>query len=116
MIVMAKPMQLTIVRDEPLEVAAAFCATSVENKGESAITDIPQITRKTINTVGDEYNRNRGERIQQLPEMDNAMDATFFAPILTAMRPLAVQAILPDAMMTKDNSGTLKAAPGWIPL
>ena len=39
---MAKPIQLTIVKAVPLYLGIAFCATSDENSGESAITTTPQ--------------------------------------------------------------------------
>lgn len=41
-IVMANPIQFTMVNAVPLFAASALPATSVENKGESAITTIPQ--------------------------------------------------------------------------
>jgi len=40
--VIAKPIQLTIVKAVPLFSAGAFFATSVENNGESAMTTNPQ--------------------------------------------------------------------------
>jgi len=40
-------MQFTIVSEVPLASSATFCATSVENKGESAITTNPQTNKKT---------------------------------------------------------------------
>ena len=48
--VMAKPIQLTIVKDVPLDASGAFWATKVENKGESATTTIPQKKRKINRT------------------------------------------------------------------
>ena len=51
MIVMAKPMQLTIVKTEPLASAGALWATNVENMGESAITANPHISKKKNSIV-----------------------------------------------------------------
>ena len=50
-IVIAKPIQFTIVKAVPLFFEGAFFATNVENSGESAITTIPQKIRKIINSV-----------------------------------------------------------------
>ena len=47
--VMEKPMQFTIVSEVPRDSSGAFWATKDENKGESAITESPQINRKTMN-------------------------------------------------------------------
>ena len=49
--VIAKPIQVTMVMAVPLMDAMAFCATIDENNGESAITTNPQKTtnkRKVI--------------------------------------------------------------------
>lgn len=48
MMVIPNPMQLTMVSEVPFESDGAFCATSVENIGESAVTANPQIKRKKI--------------------------------------------------------------------
>lgn len=48
---MENPIQFTIVKEVPLESSAAVCATKVENKGESAITEIPQMNRKVTNKI-----------------------------------------------------------------
>ena len=47
-IVIEKPIQFTIVKAVPLSLEGAFRATKVENKGESAITTIPQKIKKAI--------------------------------------------------------------------
>ena len=48
---MAKPIQLTMVNAVPFESELMLCATRVENSGESAITAIPQITKKPKNSI-----------------------------------------------------------------
>ena len=47
-IVIAKPIQLTIVSAVPLEDAGAWPATKEENNGESAMTTKPQNMRKVM--------------------------------------------------------------------
>ena len=47
--VIEKPIQFTMVKAVPLNLGIAFCATSVENKGESAMTTIPQNNKKPKN-------------------------------------------------------------------
>lgn len=44
--VIENPMQFTIVSAVPLNFGMAFCATRVENKGESAMTTMPQNNKK----------------------------------------------------------------------
>lgn len=45
MMVIKKPIQLTIVRAEPTSSLGAVCATRVENWGESPTTTMPQKIR-----------------------------------------------------------------------
>ena len=52
-IVIEKPIQFTIVNAVPLSCGVVLFATRLENKGESAITLIPQIIKKMIKSVGD---------------------------------------------------------------
>lgn len=80
MMVMEKPMQVIIVINEPRMSAGAFCATRVENKGESATTENPQTNKKTISAGSDSWVMNTGERRQQQPEMPKAVRAIFEAP------------------------------------
>ena len=49
MMVMKKPMQLTIVRADPTSSLGAVYATRVENWGESPTTTIPQKIKKDRN-------------------------------------------------------------------
>jgi len=78
--VIAKPMLLTMVSDEPFVSAEAFWAMSVENNGESAITAMLQIKRKAIKTHIALANKNKGEVMQQMQEINKAMVATLLAP------------------------------------
>ena len=106
-IVIAKPMQFTIVKDEPLSSTAAFCAISVENKGESATITIPQISKNRRKETNEVLNKNKGEIRQQIPEIAKAAVAIFFAPKRFAIKPLATQATLPAKMMKNDSNGIL---------
>ena len=76
---MAKPTELTSVSAVPFIFGAAFCATRVENKGESAITTRPQKIRK-VRKAGNEKDMVKGRSKQQTPEDASAITAIFFAP------------------------------------
>jgi hypothetical protein len=78
--VMENPMQLTMVRELPFDSPGAFCATSVEKSGESAITTSPQKTRKISRATTELLKRKRGERRQQQQDRNNARVATGFGP------------------------------------
>ena len=60
-IVIAKPIEFTIVKAVPFNFEGAFCATKVEKSGESAMTTMPQ-------TVGeaDKYENPLGIRITDM--------------------------------------------------
>lgn len=73
-------MQLTIVNAVPLISASAFWATKVENKGESAITTIPQKSKKPINKTEEDKPNTKGESRQQIPEHNSAIKAVHLAP------------------------------------
>ncbi len=51
-IVNAKPAQVAAVSAVALWVAAALCATSAENSGESAITTVPQNSKYPMYKIG----------------------------------------------------------------
>lgn len=78
--VTAKPIQFTIVSAVALDSAGAFCAISVENKGESATTAIPQISKKAIKIGAVAIVKTKGESKQQQPDINNEMRATCFSP------------------------------------
>ena len=111
-IVIAKPIQFTIVNDAPLDPAGAFLATMVENSGESAITVIPHINRNITSVDNEPLNKNKGENKQQAPDKNNAIAAILFSPQRCEINPLITHAILPDAMIRKDRNGILKLVAG----
>ena len=103
MIVIAKPIQVTIVKEEPFSSVTTFCATRVENKGESAITAILHTSKKRIKTINESFNKKRGEIRQHRQEIAKDKVATFLVPNLLAIRPLITQEILPLTMIINDN-------------
>ncbi len=112
MIVMENPMQFTIVSDVPLDSSGAFCATNVENNGESAITTNPQKIRNSINVMTEELNKNRGEIRQHEHDSNNESVAIFFTPNFCESNPLKTHASPPDAIIINENSGMLIPASG----
>jgi hypothetical protein len=80
MMVIENPMQFMIVSAEPLDSSAAFCATRVENSGESAITTSPQNNKKMIKTGGEAFKINNAETKQHNPESARARVAMLFGP------------------------------------
>lgn len=112
-IVIEKPIQFTIVNDEPLYAGTADCATKVENNGESAMTTILQKNRKAMNINGEAPYKNRGDNKQQHPESAKAVVAIFFAPNRLEIRPLNIHENPPAAIIKKDKRGILKFRFGW---
>ena len=110
--VMANPIQFTMVSDAPFAAGGALLATSVENNGESAITAIHQIKRKKINKGVEFIENSKGETREQIQKMSKAAVATRLGPSLNEINPLSTQAIVPAAIIKNENSGTLSAAPG----
>ena len=66
--VIANPIQFTMVKAVPRFFSGVFCATSVANNGESAMTTIPQKNRNTIKKRAFEWDNSSGVRTQQIPE------------------------------------------------
>ena len=66
--VIANPIQFTMVKAVPRFFSGEFCATSVANNGESAMTTIPQKNRNTIKKRAFEWDNSSGVRTQQIPE------------------------------------------------
>ena len=106
--VIAKPIQFTMVKELPLKCGSTFWATNEENKGESAITIIPQKNKKPTITVDDECNKKKGESKQHAPDKHSAIAAGFFAPIYSDKIPPPTQANAPTAIIKKDKRGTLR--------
>lgn len=108
--VMEKPMQLTMVSDVPLDCSGAFRATSVENRGESATTNSPQKNRKLKKAKLELINKKMGDNKQQRQDSIRESVAILFAPKEVESTPLTTQAIPPEAIIRKENRGTLISA------
>ena len=80
MMVMENPMQFTMVNEVPRDSSGTFCATNVENNGESATTTNPQKKRKASNTGTEPVNKRTGESRQHKQDKPNAIAAIFLAP------------------------------------
>ena len=93
-IVIENPMQLTIVNAVPFDSAIAFCATKVENNGESAITTIPQTNMNRINKVWCPHEMTIGDIRQQSNDSHRAEEAVLFVPYFDAIYPLAMHCLL----------------------
>ena len=96
------PIQFTIVNEVPLDSSGAFCATKVENNGESGITEIPQMNKNVMNRKGELEMRKSGERIQHKQEINNDSAATLFTPKYCDSIPPKTQANPPEAITKKD--------------
>ena len=68
-IVMAKPIEVTIVNAAPLFSLGTDCATNVENCGESATTVSPQVEKINIK-IEDENENTEGPIRQQIPDIN----------------------------------------------
>ena len=111
-IVMAKPMQFTNVKDVPLKVSGACLATREENNGESAVPNKPQENRKVKNKYTELLKRKIGESRQHKPESASAMVAILFAPNFCESNPPIIQEMPPDAITRNENKETFKVAAG----
>ena len=109
MMVTENPRQFTMVRAVPLDSSGAFCATNVENKGESAMTTNPQKKRKLIKAETERLSKNKGEPQQHKQDKHKEMVATRLTPNRCERYPLKTHASPPDAMIAKDNKGTFKS-------
>ena len=78
--VSVNPIQFTIVSAVPLLCGSVFCATKVENRGESAMTTIPQKTRHPMNTISEDIIKINGDIRQHIQESSSAVKAIFFVP------------------------------------
>ena len=66
--VMAKPIQVTIVRAVPFRSGSARCATRVEKRGESATTVKPQRRSRARKSGSGSRGKKSGTTRQQRPE------------------------------------------------
>lgn len=99
--VMLKPMVLTIVKDVPLLLGSAYCATNVENKGESATTLKPQKIKKAINNGNEAHIKNKGDNKQHNPDKNKAKAAVFLIPKYCEVYPAITQAKPPTPITIK---------------
>lgn len=106
-------MQLTMVSAVPFSSTGAFCATNVENKGESAITTIPQKRRKEINTIPDSRENISGEIRQHRHDKNSAIDAIRLVSNTCAKYPAITHAKPPIPIIRNDNRGMLYMASGY---
>ncbi len=77
---MLKPILFTMVKAVPRAWDELFCATRVENRGESATTTIPHKRRKQISKISESWKNITGEIKQHNPERKSAPAAVFFTP------------------------------------
>src|SRR5687768_11572824 len=94
--VMANPTQITNVRAVPLNSGRAVAATSAENCGESAATELPQINKNVMKTTLELW-INQGETKQHPPETKSEIKATLALPILFESHPPTIQPTPPAA-------------------
>ena len=105
-IVMAKPMQFTMVKAVPFIFGVAFLATNVENNGESAMTTIPQNSMKLRNQNFELNDTIKGIIKQQIPDNNKAENAVFFSPKVLEKYPPITQAKLPIPIIINDQNET----------
>ena len=80
--VIAKPILFTMVSAVPFDSAKVLFATKVENKGESAITTMPQKVRIPIKIRLESIKKNKGEKTQHTQDKNKASVAVLFNPKL----------------------------------
>ena len=110
--VIANPIELTMVSAVPLDSPAAFLATSVENKGESATTINPQKIKKATSTSPDPWKNISGESRQHNPDRKSAVAAVLFAPHFKEIYPPTTQESPPRPIIKKESKGMLNSVPG----
>ena len=98
-IVIANPIQLTIVKAVPFDAAGALVATKEENKGESAITANPQIIRKLRKTRVESTSKTKGETRQHTKEANRKVFANLFASYFFESSPPRIHDRPPTPMM-----------------
>ena len=73
-----------MVNAVPFSFLGAFCATKVENSGESAITTIPQKSKKSTKVVSFATIKKSGEVKQQAQESKSIEKAVLLVPNFVA--------------------------------
>src|SRR5690606_35370427 len=107
--VMAKPMEFTIVRAEPRSSGTAYPATKLDNGGESLTTASPHRHTRARNS-GEANANTRGEVRHNTPETTIITDATEALPTRMAVKPPNTQPRLPMAITTNAASDTVSPA------
>ena len=82
--VIENPIQFSMVKAVPLSFSGVFCATKVENIAESAITIIPQKSKKSRKIVPFDTRKKSGETKQQIQESKSTEKAVLLVPNLAA--------------------------------
>ena len=114
--VMANPIQFTIVSAVPCISAVTFLATRVENRGESIITTIPQKSRKPRKTLSDSVVNIQGESRQQPQDKSSAVNAICLVPMICERYPPNTQANPPIPIIRKDHNGILNIVSACVML
>ncbi len=73
-----------MVKAVPLSFSGAFCAIKVENSGESAITTIPQKSKKSTKIVSFATRKKSGAIKQQIQESKSIEKAALLVPNFAA--------------------------------
>jgi len=97
-IVIANPIQLTMVKAVPFDAAGALVATKEENKGESAITANPHMIRKLRKTTNELISKTNGDTKQQTKEACRKELASFFVLYLLDSSPPSMHERPPTPM------------------
>ena len=105
--VIENPMLFTIVSAVPLVSFSELFATNVENNGESAITTMPQKSRKPINTKLESHKKIKGEKMQHMQDKNNAIAAVFFVPNRWDKYPPRTHDNPPIPIIKNDRRGVL---------
>ena len=104
-IVMAKPIQVTMVMAVPFSAGVALFATKEEKRGESPTTAKPQNSINTINEKVDCVVKKYGDTTQQINEASKNRNAVFLVPKCAPKYPAAMQPTAPVAIIMKLNIG-----------
>lgn len=105
--VIAKPIQFTMVMEDARYSGLVFCEIRAENCGESPATLIPQINMMVMKTKGLTCEKETEKR-QHINENDKQPKANFALPNLAENSPVNTQAISPEAIIKNDHNEILK--------
>ncbi len=102
-------MQLTSVNALPRISGLVLLVIMVENRGESAITNIPQINIKDKNIKGESMININGSKRQHTPESDNEIEAICSILKIDVSHPARLQDNPPIAIIMKLHNGILNS-------